>query len=142
MAPSRLMEQKMSDQKYLLSGVFLVIIFIFLRTLTQIMFKNLALGPGGSSYIKLLFDPLFYLIGVIFLGQAAVWLMVLKRLPLSEAYPFTSVTVITLLISGALFFGETITTGNVLGSFLIMAGVMIIAGDKKKNDPFRYLVDP
>jgi drug/metabolite transporter (DMT)-like permease len=132
----------MNKKKYLLSGVFLVIIFIFLRTLTQIMFKNLALGPGGSSYVTLLFDPLFYLIGVMFLGQAAVWLMVLKRLPLSTAYPFTSVTVVTLLISGALFFGETITTGNVLGSLLIMAGVVIIAGDKKKNDSSRYLVDP
>lgn len=132
----------MNNKKFLLPSVFLVIIFIFLRTFTQIMFKNLALGPGGSSYVALLFDPLFYLIGVMFLSQAVVWLMVLKRLPLSAAYPFTSVTVVTILISGAFFFGETVTTGNVLGSFFIMVGVVIIAGDRKKIKTSKYLVDP
>lgn len=88
--------------------------------------------------MKLILDPLFYLTGIIFLVQAVVWLLVLKRMPLSVAYPFTSVAVITLLISGALFFGEVITLGNILGSILIMVGIIVIAGAKKDNKKTVY----
>ena len=110
-----------------ISGALLITIFIALRTLNQILFKNIAIGPGGSSYFSLIMQPLFYISCVIFLAQALVWLMVLRRFDLSTAYPFTSITFITLLVSGALFFDESITLGNVLGSVLIMAGVVIIS---------------
>ena len=105
----------------------LIILFIFLRTLNQVLFKHIALGPGGKSYSTLLFDPLFYLAGFVFLSQAATWLAVLRRMSLSYAYPFTSVTVITLLVSGRVFFNESITLGNVLGAIVIMVGVFLMA---------------
>lgn len=114
-------------------ATWLIILYIVLRTLIQIVFKHIALGPSGTNYFVLIFDPLFYLAGFIFFVQAVIWLMVLKRLPLSVAYPFTSLTVITLLISGALFFGETITIGNVLGTMLIMSGVAVIVGGQNHD---------
>lgn len=112
----------------------LITLFILLRTIGQILFKHIALRPGGSNYISLFLDPLFYLSGVIFFLQAVVWLLVLKRMALSAAYPFSSITVITMLISGALFFGESISLGNIIGSIFIMTGVIVIASDKTKSD--------
>ena len=111
----------------------LIILFIFLRTLNQILFKHIALGPSGRSYSALLFDPLFYIAGFVFLSQAATWLAVLRRMSLSYAYPFTSVTVITLLISARFFFNENITLGNILGAIVIMVGVSLMAVNSKSK---------
>ncbi len=118
----------MTTKTVLLSGAWLLILFIVLRTLSQVLFKQVALGPGGANYLALLLDPLFYLTGFLFLAQAVTWLAVLRRLPLSSAYSITSLTVITLLVSGAFFFGESIAMSNVLGALVIMAGVAVIAG--------------
>lgn len=118
----------MNQGRCFFSGMWLVALFILLRTLNQVLFKQVALGPGGGSYLALLFEPLFYLSSIFFLAQAGVWLAVLRRLPLSRAYPFTSLTVITLLIGGAVFFGEAVTLGNVLGALVIMTGVVVIGG--------------
>jgi drug/metabolite transporter (DMT)-like permease len=111
-----------------------ITLFLLITTAIQILFKTVALGPGGSDYLALIQEPLFYLCGALFVLQAAVWLAVLRRLPLSRAYPFTSLTVVIMLISGALFFGESINLGNVLGAVVIMAGVIVIAGGQEKQD--------
>lgn len=115
------------------SGIWLLILFIFLRTLNQVLFKQVAMGPGGASYVALFFDPMFYLAGLIFIVQAVVWLLVLRRFALYVAYPFTSITFITILVSGAFFFDEPITLGNLLGTLVIMLGVVVIAGGKNKS---------
>lgn len=113
---------------------FTITLFLLLTTAIQVAFKTVALGPGGSDYLALIQEPLFYLCGALFVLQAAVWLAVLRRLPLSRAYPFTSLTVVIMLISGALFFGEPISLGNVLGSVVIMAGIIVIAGGQENHD--------
>lgn len=116
------------------SGITLILFFIVLRTLSQILLKIVALGPGGIDFFDLFVDPLFYVAGFIFLAQAIVWLLVLKRMALSIAYPFTSLTIITMLISGMLFFEESITLGNILGAGIIMTGIIVIAGGQEKHD--------
>ena len=112
---------------------FLIFFFLLITTAVQIMFKTAAMGPGGKDYISLLQEPLFYSCGLLFMAQAVLWLAVLRKLPLSRAYPFTSLTVITMLASGALFFGESITLGNIVGAVVIMTGVIVIAGDHSKK---------
>ncbi len=103
-----------------------IALFILVSTALHIMFKTVALGAGGRDYAALILDPLFYVCGLFFVLQTVIWLMVLRRLPLSHAYPFTSLTVITLIISGAVFFGESVTLGNIAGGGLIIAGVLLI----------------
>jgi len=110
-----------------LKGYLFIGVFLLLNTANQIVFKAVALGPGGSDYFALVFEPLFYLCGIFFVMQAVVWLVVLRCLPLSQAYPFTSLTVVTLLASGVIFFGESVTLGHIFGTILIMTGVAVIA---------------
>ena len=114
-----------------LSGLWLIFLFILLRALNQVLFKQVALGPGGTDYMALLSDPVFYVACVVFIAQAVVWLIVLQRFALSFAYPFTGVLFITLLATGALFFEEPISLNNIIGSLLIMAGLVVAAGNKK-----------
>jgi drug/metabolite transporter (DMT)-like permease len=108
-----------------------ITLFLLITAALQVIFKTLALGPGGSNYLTLIVEPLFYFAGFLFVIQTAVWLAVLRRLPLSRAYPFTSLTVVIMLISGAFFFGESISLGNVLGSIVIMLGIVVISGDQE-----------
>jgi multidrug transporter EmrE-like cation transporter len=103
-------------------GYILIILFLFINAATQIVFKKIALGPGGSNYPALITEPLFYMCGLLFFCQAVVWLGVWRQMPLSRAYPFSSLTMIILLANGALFFDETITLGNLLGAIAIMIG--------------------
>jgi drug/metabolite transporter (DMT)-like permease len=110
-----------------LKGYIFIAAFLLINTANQIMFKIVAIGPGGSDYLLLMADPFFYLCGILFVGQTAAWLAVLRCLPLSKAYPFTSLMIITLLVSGRIFFEEPITLGHVVGAIVIMAGVTVIA---------------
>jgi drug/metabolite transporter (DMT)-like permease len=113
---------------------FLITLFLLINTIIQIMLKTIALGPGGSDYMILILEPSFYFCGLLFIVQTVLWLAVLRRLPLSRAYPFTSLSVITMIISGSIFFGESITLGNMLGAVVITTGVIVIAGDQGKEN--------
>ena len=116
-----------------ISGYLFLMFFLIVSTGIQILFKHIALGPGGKCYLYLLLDPLFSLCVLLFLAQTTLWLSVLKRLPLSKAYPYTSLTLVTLLISGALFFKEHISWGNVLGALIIMTGVVVLTGARNNQ---------
>jgi len=119
----------MTEKHAFLSSALLLVLFIASRTASQILLKEVALGPGGHNFIALLLSPLFYVACCIFVAQAAIWFAILRRMPLSRAYPFSSLTVITLLVSAAVFFGESVTLGNVLGALVIVGGVVVLAGD-------------
>lgn len=55
------------------------------------------------------------------------WMLALKKLPLSTAYPFTASNFLLILLSATLFFGESITTGKLAGTALIICGIAIMA---------------
>lgn len=65
------------------------------------------------------------------LGAAFVaslfWMLALKKLPLSTAYPFTASSFLLILAFSALFLGEPITAGKALGTILIVGGIAILA---------------
>lgn len=97
-----------------------------LRTCTQVLLKNVALDLNGQGVDRLLTSPIFYTCIVLYLGQVVAWIGVLRTTPLSIAYPFTSLTVVTILLSGVFLFGEPLDLGHVLGSLVIMAGLTIL----------------
>ncbi|HET9122504.1 MAG TPA: transporter [Acidiferrobacteraceae bacterium] len=63
----------------------------------------------------------FYAISVV------VWLLVLSRVPVGVAYPMLSIGYIVNAAAGAWFFGETLSGIRVLGIFIIIAGVYLVA---------------
>ncbi len=123
----------MLRRSFLLSPAVLIAFFIILRTVSQILFKHIAIGPAGHDYLALFFDPLFYLVCVVFIGQVGTWTAVLSRLPLTTAYPFGSLSLITLLASAVILFGEKITSGNIIGTAIIILGAYVIAQKDKRR---------
>lgn len=77
-----------------------------------------------------LLTPRFFLFMALMLAAmflyALAWQQLLKRIPLSTAYPFKGTVVVYNLAWAALLFGETITLANVLGSVLILLGVYMV----------------
>ena len=58
---------------------------------------------------------------------AVLWQQVLTRVPLSTAYMFKGTSLIFVLLLSALLFREGITGQNVLGSLIIVSGIILYA---------------
>lgn len=60
-----------------------------------------------------------------FLGGIS-WMMTLTKFDLSYAYPFTSLTFVIMLVCGALFFEEPLTLHKLVGTLLVVIGLIIV----------------
>ena len=58
---------------------------------------------------------------------AMLWQQVISRMPLSTAYMFKGTSLVFVLLFSALLFGEAITLNNVVGSAIILAGIVLFA---------------
>ena len=94
-------------------------LLLALYSVTNI-FSKLASEQDFLSWQFVLYYGCVLLILAIY---AIGWQQAIKRMPLTTAYANKAVTVVWGIVFGACFFGETITTGKVIGAALIMAGV-------------------
>lgn len=68
---------------------------------------------------------------LVVLGTYAVlWQMILKRMPLSKAYPYRSLGVVYGLAIAGFVFQESITLLNLIGSALVIVGLLVITTGK------------
>lgn len=58
---------------------------------------------------------------------AILWQQVIARMPVSTAYMFKGTSLIFVLIFSVLLFNETITLSNIIGSVVIIAGILLYA---------------
>jgi len=62
-----------------------------------------------------------YLVGTVF------WLAALSRVNLSFAYPFASLNYVVMLVASRMMFDEKITLSRLLGTVVIVIGVLLIS---------------
>lgn len=55
------------------------------------------------------------------------WLLVLRRLDVSIAYPLLSINYVIVMLCAKWLFGETIPTHRWVGAFAIIAGICVLA---------------
>ncbi|MDJ0653484.1 MAG: SMR family transporter [Xanthomonadales bacterium] len=81
-----------------------------------------------NHVVKALLDP-FILSGLAAAFVAVgFWILALsKKIPLSYAYPFTSMSFILVLLASGLIFGEHVSWQKVVGVGLIISGIAISA---------------
>ena len=58
---------------------------------------------------------------------ALLWQQVIAKMPLSTAYMFKGTSLVFVLLFSALLFGEAITMNNVIGSVIIIWGIVLFA---------------
>lgn len=58
---------------------------------------------------------------------AVIWQKIIAKIPLSTAYMFKGTSLIFVLLISAVLFGESITYTNIIGSIIIIAGIVLFA---------------
>ena len=97
---------------------------LLLLSLGQILFKWTSVGLSLKDPRSLLSPGL--IAGLVIYGIATVmWIMVLKRMPLSLAFPFYGLTFLLVPVLAHYLLGERIGYQTLLGGAIIMAGVFV-----------------
>lgn len=97
---------------------------LLLLSLGQILFKWTSAGLSLKDPHSLLSPSLFA--GLVIYGIATVmWILVLKRMPLSLAFPFYGLTFLLVPVLAHYLLGERIGYQTLIGGAIIMAGVFV-----------------
>jgi multidrug transporter EmrE-like cation transporter len=84
-------------------------------------------GSGLTAIVTTLLSP-GVLIGLALYGFGTLlWLQVLSRIALSQAYPFVGIGFVITALMGVFLFGETMTAVRVTGIVLVIIGIYLIA---------------
>ncbi len=77
--------------------------------------------------LKMVLNP-WILSGFIAAFLASLsWMAAMTHLQMSYAYPFMSLAFVLVMVFGAVFFGEAIGISKLVGTLLVMAGLVVIA---------------
>ncbi len=97
----------------------------------QLLFKTVASRLGNQGLEVLLTD--YRTAGILFTALALYgmstigWVLALRGVPLSTAYLFMSLSFVIVPTMAWWFFGETISLRFLIGSLMIMAGIVLAA---------------
>lgn len=61
-----------------------------------------------------------------FLGGVC-WMLTLTQLQISYAYPFVSLTYVSVLLGGVFIFGDSLNAYRVIGTLIVLVGIVVIA---------------
>lgn len=134
-------------KKYRLSKHALMIglaLAIILDTAGQLLWKfSIASLPQAFGWRQtaeaVLGQPLFIVLGGIFLCQLINWMKVLERADLSFVQPITSLSYVTVCALSAIWLDEHIGIAKTLGVLCVLAGVWLVSqgesvsGQDKRN---------
>lgn len=96
----------------------------------QVLFKLTAgstdTGGGVVGFFRgLLVNPYFFAAMVVYGVMTAVWIAVLQRVSLSNAYPFFALTFVIVPVLSTVFLSESITRASALGALFIVTGIVV-----------------
>jgi len=88
--------------------------------------KQAALTGASQNLLSLLLSP-YYLCSLLMLGfQAICWIFVVRRFPLSVAYPVSSLSLAVNLLVASVLFGELLALNHYVGITLILGGIFYL----------------
>lgn len=96
----------------------------------QVLFKLAALRlaePGGLALSNVL-SPLMLTAFVVYGLATALWVWVLRSVPLNIAYPFVALAFVIVPLLSHWLLGESLKINMVVGGAIIMFGVWVSVG--------------
>jgi len=109
---------------YVLLGVFTTLLVagqVFFKYAAS-AFVNKSVGQGLSA---LAFSPMFYAAVSIYAGATLLWIWILSRVPLAQAYPWVALATVAVPGIAVLLFNERLQSGYWLGVGLVVLGVYL-----------------
>lgn len=84
-------------------------------------------GWTRDFWVSLLLNWPFACCGLFFGASSLLWMHIVKRYPLSVAYPMISLSYVFGMLAAVVFFHEYVSPTKWIGVALIMAGCCLIA---------------
>jgi small multidrug resistance pump len=84
-------------------------------------------GAGAPDFIAQLFDPRTMIGLCLYGGAALLYIVALRRIPMSVALPCTAVSYVAAALIGHYTFGEPLGMAQIGAIGLICAGVLVLA---------------
>ena len=116
-----------------MNGIYLLITALILRTLTDLSFKasvhNLYFGKASDLFKNALIvaqKPIMWMAIFFAIVNLRLWIEVLSIYDLSFAYPLFSFAYVLMMISGKIFFKESLDIYKYTGMGLIVIGSLIL----------------
>lgn len=112
-----------------------IILTVALATYSQLVLKwqMTEIGPlpdefaeKAAALARALIQPwILTALAATFLSGVC-WMVTLTKFDLSYAFPFTGLNFLVMFCAGAYIFGEQVSTAKLIGTALVMGGVMMI----------------
>ena len=109
-----------------------IFLSIFFQSMAVILNKTASLYMKTFDFFSIIKNPIFFGVLICLGFQAIFWQMVLRKYELFFAYIFSSLIYIIILVISYFIFKEHIYMRNILGSIVIMVGVIIFNYNKRE----------
>jgi drug/metabolite transporter (DMT)-like permease len=112
----------------------LILVSVGLNAAAQLFLRAAMRGglPAGGPPLSMLLDVALrpgIVAGIACYGFSLVmWIVVLSRAEASFAYPFLGLGFVLVALASAILLGETFTARKLVGTLIIAAGVVVMAG--------------
>ena len=109
-------------------------VFISAATVVQLLFKKAGgdLEPAASvaAFAQLAIGSIWVWASVLcYIGVFLLWMRILHRMDLAQAFPMTGLTYMTVPASAAFLFHESIDWTRGLGIGIILLGVIVLGSE-------------
>jgi drug/metabolite transporter (DMT)-like permease len=112
-----------------LSNLVGLAVFTAVLAVGQLLFKKAGLSVHGLSLTDGLLNlaqlPAFYAAIALYALSSLLWVWLLSRVTLVQAYPWVAAGVIIVPLLSAAVYGERVNATYWLGSLLIVAGILV-----------------
>jgi multidrug transporter EmrE-like cation transporter len=114
----------------------LILTGVLLNTGAQLMLKAGMLQIGHFNFSMANLAPIGFKVAsnppiitglFMYVMSVVVWLLVLSRVQVSYAYPMLSIGYVVNALAAYYFFDEPLTSMRLIGIFIIIAGVYLVA---------------
>lgn len=119
----------MSTKRFYILGFGALMLF---DTLTQVSFKLASTHAGEFAltleWLLQVFHNIWIFGAIIgYVGAFLTWMTLLKHAPVGPAFAASHLEVVTVLIISVLYFGEHLSTMQILGALCIVAGIICLS---------------
>jgi len=124
-----------SRAKFYLIGFFALIVF---DTFSQICFKMSALQSEpflieGEWLIRVFQTPWVYGAIIGYFGSFITWMTLLRHAPVGPAFAASHLEVVGVIVISAPLFGEVLSSSQMFGAILVVAGVVCLAQSETQS---------
>ena len=111
-----------------------------IETLGQVSLRHAGMDVGEfeltrPSILRALTTPWLWVGIGCYLGQFAVWMNILEKSTLSSAFPTSAIVFVAIMAASWAVFDDPMGWDKLLGSAIIVAGILLLGGDAQPAPP-------